>query len=373
MALHTLVLLALIAMVAAHYNLKSPMAYNPVDCNRPDCSGPCPPIWTTGNGKARNTPSNPSALWKRGEVVNIEWHRNNHEGGYYRRSLVPVKHMFDAAWHKRMAFEWGCWTQNRFFCGKKDECGTDKDGFAYRNAMKVPTVYPDGDYVFAMVWFGGLHWRRQKALFSDYYTCAYVRIEGGALEKSHTPDFIVGTNHREVAPGTCRSTSAFAGECGGEPCDSNKPVEDVPGVFRNGNTPPDVLLEDLDSNAMTIVPDNSLLIETAAMEKKAEVEMVIEEKRDAQWAKEESNANAIPTPSSLPSPSYSPEPKTIEVMVTVTPAPSAADKCANISSVPQKPTGAWGPRNSALWESKRVQWWKWFNYCNPRKICSCWD
>lgn len=419
-------LITLLAPAAAHYNLKYPKPYNPIDCNRPECSGPCPPIWRSGRAKARNNPSNPSATWQRGQKVNIEWHRNNHEGGYFRRSLVPVKHMFDPAWHKKTAFEWGCWNQNRYQCGKNPECGTDKKGFAYRNEMTVPTVFPDGDYVFSMLWFGGLHWRRNKALFSDYYTCAYVRIRGGQLSRSHRPSFIRGKNHRKVKPGTCASTSSFAGECGGVPCDKNDVMEDVPGIFRNGRTPPQVLLGDLDKNALTTVPDAALPTEPLASEKKAEEMSKIEEKRDAQWAKEEqqaatkpsqtpsmssspsmspspsmsaapmaasresgasSNSAASPTPSMSPSPSmsYTPMPASNESGTNsraASPTPEAASaksssslpaKCADMASAPQKPTGSWGPRNSRVWKQKQAQWWKWQNYCKKYKICSCWN
>eukprot|EP00171_Calliarthron_tuberculosum_P007335 IDg7335t1 len=228
-----LLLAAALGLAAAHYNLRSPLPYNPIDCNQPECRGPCPPIWKSGNARARNSPSNPSATWSRGEKVTIEWHRNNHEGGFYRRSLVPVKHMNNPAWHKKTAFEWGCWNQNRFYCGSKaNNCGTDKKGFAYKNSMIVPKTFPDGDYVFSMIWFGGLHWQRKRALFSDYHTCAFVRIRGGQLQNRHVPKFVRGSNHRKVKAGTCASTSSFADECGGKPCTRNSVKEDIPGVFK---------------------------------------------------------------------------------------------------------------------------------------------
>eukprot|EP00171_Calliarthron_tuberculosum_P009168 IDg9168t1 len=423
MAAHTLPLLALLlvaalAPAAAHYNLKSPMPYNPIDCNRPKCAGPCPPIWKHGRARARNTPSHPSAVWRRGQKVPIEWHRNNHEGGYYRRSLVPVRHMFNAAWHKKTAFEWGCYTQNRYKCGRKASCGTDKDGYAYRNSMRVPEVFPDGDYVFAMVWFGGLHWRRNRALFSDYYTCAYVRIRGGPLMRTHRPRFVPGKNHRKVRPGTCASTSAFARQCGGEPCDGHKVREDVAGVFRNGRKPPPVLLRDLDKNALATVPDHKLTISSDAEEKRAEKQSDAEARRDAQWAKEEQKARSAsrrqrrtrrkPTPKVSKKPWRAPakqqpwkKPHNRQVKKQPWRAPKKTQKqqrkkpwrapkkthkqpwrapkkqtkrgrCANMHKAPQPPTGGWGPKDSWQYNRKRLQWWSWRNYCKPRRICTCW-
>lgn len=340
-------------MAVAHYNLINPMPYNPIDCNRPDCFGPCPPIWGSGKGKARNSPSRPAAVWRRGQVVDVEWHRNNHEGGYYRRSLVPVKHMFNKNWHRKTAFEWGCWTQGRYFCGKRTECGTDRMGFAYRNKMRVPSVFPDGDYVFAMVWFGGLHWQRKKALFSDYYTCSYVRIRGGQLANSHAPGFQRGFNHRNVAPGTCRSTSARQGECGGQECKNNKPVEDVPGVFRGGRKPPNVWLGDLNKNALAYVPDWKLKTSSQATEIKAEADSKIEELRDAKWATEEQKARNSQQQKQRMS--------------------QNTDVCNNKWKAPQKPTGAWGPRDSWKWKKNQQKWWAWNNYCKPRMMCHCWN
>ncbi len=139
-ALRFTVLFTCIVAALAHYNLIYPRPYNPIDCNLPDCPGPCPPVWKAHSRR-------PVATWKRGQWVRISWNRNNHEGGFYKRALVPVKYMHNRYWHKKTSFEWGCWAQNRYMCGRKRSCGTDRRGFAYRNFMQVPTVFPDGDYV----------------------------------------------------------------------------------------------------------------------------------------------------------------------------------------------------------------------------------
>ncbi len=178
-------------LCAGHYNLKDPLPYNNFHCSLhsvPKCTAPCPPILSSGYGKERNSPSTPSRVWRRMQNVSIQWHRNNHEGGFYRRSPVPVKHMFDPAWHAKTAFDYGCWSQGVYKCGHAFDCGTDKDGYAYSNYMEIPRVFPDGDYVFAMVWYGGIHWQRQRAYFPDFYACAFVRIEGGPYHTRYKPN-----------------------------------------------------------------------------------------------------------------------------------------------------------------------------------------
>lgn len=236
-----LLVAAVFTPARAHTNFVWPTPYNWVDCNPPECPTPCPPIWTTGNAKARNWPSNPSVTWRRGSYQKVEWHRNNHEGGYFRRSLVPVDHMFDFKWHKKTAFEWGCFTQGRYKCGYNSRCGSDKNGYAYSSNVRVPEVYPDGVYVFAQAWFGGLHWRRKRAFFSDYYSCAYVRIQGGPLIRTYKPTFWAGKHHRASVPkNTCGSTSADLNDCNGNPCHGKPLVYDVAGAFRNGKRPPNV-------------------------------------------------------------------------------------------------------------------------------------
>lgn len=94
------------------------------------------------------------------------------EGGFYRRSLVPVRHMFNAKIHRKTAFQFGCWEDGRTKCkgSGRNMCGTDDERYIYQNAMVVPTNIPDGKYVFAMVWYGGLKYTRKRPLFPDYHS-----------------------------------------------------------------------------------------------------------------------------------------------------------------------------------------------------------
>lgn len=239
-ALVALYSLALYTCVDGHFNLKHPAPYNPLHCNPPNCPGPCPALWKTGGGRVRNTPSTPSAVWRRGERVTVQWHRNNHDGGMYRRSLVPIERMHDREWHESMAFDWGCWSQGRFSCpatGTLKSCGTDSGKKAYHNTMEVPSVLPDGDYVFSMVWFGGLHHHLDKAGFADYYTCAFVTIQGGEFEESYTPRFTPGKDPMNGKDGTCFTAATSPRECGGTKCLGKKPTRSLPKPFEGGKKP----------------------------------------------------------------------------------------------------------------------------------------
>lgn len=326
--LTTLLLLALATVTTAHFNFKHPFPYNRISCKstEPWCQNACPPIWRTGGAKARNSPRNPSATWRRGQHVTIEWHKNNHVGGFYRRSLVPVKHMFSPYWHKRTAFEFGCWSQGSFYCGKSPSCGTDKRGIAYRNKMIVPKVVPNGDYVLAMVWYGGFDWLRDRAVFSDFYACSFVRIRGGPLLRSHTPVFNAGRSKRNGIPyGMCGSCSVSVNECGGHPCKKRKPGPLKPVEFQN-RRPPTVYRYFFDKNAMKggRIPYFSFTDERRAINSN---------KRDK---------------------------KTDDQMVY---ANDKKNKFMCRGKGPQKPFGSWGRRYSPWWHHMRKIWVRRRKFC----------
>lgn len=230
-----IVLCASVAAVAtAHFNLQDPKPYNAIDCNPPECPGPCPSVWRAGRGRASNSPNAPAATWRRGQRVVVRWHRNNHQGGFVRRALVPISHMRNRRWHARTAFEWGCFSSGRHRCKRqRGRCGSDKRKFAYSATVKVPLVYPDGDYVFAQAWFGGLHWTRKRAYFANYYTCAFVRIRGGPQRPRFFPRWAPASGW-----GKCVTTSDRLGECDGIRCKRNPVVATVPAVFQKGKRPP---------------------------------------------------------------------------------------------------------------------------------------
>lgn len=344
------------------------MPYSRVSCKGSEswCKKACPPVWKSGGSKAKNSPSNPSATWYRGQEVTVEWHKNNHEGGFYRRSLVPVKHMFSTSWHEKTAFDFGCWTQGSFQCGKAKACGTDKKGRAYRNKMTVPKVVPNGDYVFAMVWYGGLDYKRSKAMFSDYTSCAYVRIRDGPLEMSHKPIFQAGANKPKGVPaGTCESTSSFVLQCGGGPCNGKKPFTGKPGEFKNGGSPPNVLLSQYDRNAMANVsPKESSKID--------EMKALAEESEDM---KEDENMVRAEEMEKMKTKKYeggrNQQKNDSQVQESNNSNRNASKKSSNKNKQsplcrgngPRKTRGSWGRRNSRKWKRMRRMHLARLNFC----------
>lgn len=291
-----LVLLLSSAPVLAHYNLISPQPYNKIDCNPPECPGPCPPIWRTGSARARNSPQHPAAVWSRGDVKEISWHRNNHEGGFVRMSLVPVAYMNNRWWHLKTAFAYACFATNKFICGKGKHCGSDRGGRGFRTWITVPQVIPDGDYVFAQVWAGGLHWRRRRAFFADYYTCSFIRIRGGPVKNTHQPTFNSGkSRHRYVnrKGGVCASTSTYVGECGGMECLKNRVMYKKPGPFRFGRKPPVIRRSMFMRNPNSMhVKDSELVASTLKEELEAIRSETWENKVDKRHAIAEAHQNA---------------------------------------------------------------------------------
>eukprot|EP00171_Calliarthron_tuberculosum_P001541 IDg1541t1 len=353
-SIRPLVVLLLINAVhrcAAHYNLKSPAPYNKISCKASMswCKKACPPIWRNGKASARNSPANPSAVWKRGQTVTIEWHKNNHNGGFYRRSLVPVKYMFDPAWHRKTAFEFGCWSQGTYQCGRAPGCGTDKRGRAYRNQMTVPQIFPDGDYAFAMVWYGGLHWQQKRGVFSDYHSCSFVKIRGGAFKPSHTPTFKSG------GKGTCKTTSLFENECGGGPCEQRKPRATVPREFQGGRTPSALKASMFGQNSMkrAYIPESSM-----GQENKAIKDNNKDIKQDEMMSNGNSNSQNNPKNRNN-SKNQNKEGEKKQ---------SGGSFCNR--SVPQKPTGSWGRKYSNKWWRQLRKWQARKNFCKKcRRRC----
>ena len=233
--------------VDAHTNLAYPQSYYAPSCHNPKCRGPLPPILTSGKWKARNTEKNPAATWRRGEEVKIKWHRNNHGGGFVRMALVPLSKKLDPKWHKYTAFHYGCFESGQYKCRGEIECGGDGKGYGYSQTIRIPTVFPDGNYMFMLVWFGGLRNTRDVARYSDYHAASHVRIRGGQITRSHKPEFKPMKSPYKYGPtvpkGKCISTSLWVGECGGEECSKRKAIMTVPGTFRDGHKPETILTD----------------------------------------------------------------------------------------------------------------------------------
>ena len=239
-----IVLLTSIVAISAHSNLGYPLPYWKRSC-KPNFSNcrrkgqqACPPLFR-GRGRKYSKPSDPAAVWSRGQKVEIVWHKNNHVGGFYRRSIVPVKHMMDPEWHEKSAFQWGCWSKSVFPCHKSNrpKCGKDKTNTAYKDSMIVPKVIPDGDYIFSQVWYGGLQLEKKHQRHKDNFSCSFIRIAGGPEADFHDKKFSSETSMRNIAKGTCATGSTRPMECGGTGC-LRKPIRfAVPEEFQNNRTP----------------------------------------------------------------------------------------------------------------------------------------
>ncbi len=204
-------------------------------------------------------------------------------GGFYRRSLVPVKYMFDESWHKRTAFDFGCWQQGTFQCGKNAVCGADAKGKAYKNKIVVPRVFPDGDYVFAQVWYGGLHWRGTYSKYSDYFACSFIRIKGGASLISKYQTTFTGKDKK------CKTGKTFPLDCKGDGCGmSRSSFTAVPKEFEGGKKPY-VLASTFGKDVMK---DSKMVIDNQANEAKAMKEAEKDAKNDAQAAQESGYSGA---------------------------------------------------------------------------------
>lgn len=232
----TLVLF-LLPIASAHSNLGYPPPYAFRSCRIASdwCERKaCPP---TNIAPQLNSPEKPAAVWRRGQKVTITWHKNNHIGGFYRRSLVPVDHMYDHKWHAKTAFDYGCWSQGTFKCTKnKVLCGGDNKNRAYRNAITIPPVFPNGDYVFAQVWYGGLHWRGKYPNHSDYFACSFVKIVGDEPVEKEAMSSWTGKD-KKCATGSTKplQCGGHCGDaCGGPKCPDSAVKTTVPEEFMFG-------------------------------------------------------------------------------------------------------------------------------------------
>lgn len=182
-----------------------------------DCPGPCIPwdSWFVNR-------SAPTTVWSRGQRVLVRWARNNHQTGFVRLALVPRAQRMSFVAHQRAAFHYACWDGNKRACDSNTTfCGTDV--YSYQTTATVPTV-PDGHYILGWTWYGGFGTDNgTRYNFADYWSCANIRIAGGApVPSSPTPTlpaFVPG-----LPADSCMATTNRIGKCRVEPCDDS----DVP-------------------------------------------------------------------------------------------------------------------------------------------------
>lgn len=221
--------------IHSHNWMTIPLAYNtrfPTrDCAGNECNNACPPILNRAD--MANTPQNPAAEWRRGQRVRICYARNNHHGGIARFSLVPVNVMSSRRAHDVLTLFHTCWDAGMENCRLlKEPCGTDRS-FAFCRSFVVPDVFPDGDYVLGHVWYGGLHFSRDRGHFPDFYSCSFVRVRGGVNRKCwpRFKKFFEPGTGRKVRWGKCHTSSTKVGECDRVGCKSKRSFYAVPDGF----------------------------------------------------------------------------------------------------------------------------------------------
>jgi len=161
--------------------------------------------------------------------VPFVWAKNNHDGGFVRFSLVPIRDRQNKAAHNRFAFRYACFDSGIHKC-REDRCGSDNDGEAYKTKVQIPTTHPDGDYILGFSWYGGT--TRNMYGFGDYWSCAHVKIRGGPMTRTYQPRFIPGEG--VGGKSMCSSSVGRLGECPREPCSKHYERERVPSQFANG-------------------------------------------------------------------------------------------------------------------------------------------
>lgn len=219
--------------VVSHSFLTDPEPYTRDTCKGVSCKAcqPDPPP-----NEARNSAQRPQKTWRRGQQVTIRWAKNNHDGGFIRLSLVPPAHRMQEYVVSQLTLYEGCFEQGLYQCFGL-QCGADKTGRGFSRSFVVPSVVPDGIYVFAYLWYGGIDWRRRKGKFSDYASCSYVRIQGGQpLGGRFDPFFeagVVEEHFRSDPPGKCLTSATRPEECK-TGCDHRNVFYAIPAKFSGG-------------------------------------------------------------------------------------------------------------------------------------------
>lgn len=255
----------LVGTAYGHSQMVVPQSTSPKVCRRggdpnpTNCFGPCDLRAVVGRYANFDNPENPAAVYRRGQEVTIKYQRNNHgPGGFVRLTLVPPHKMMDKEVHDRNAFHYSCFGANPIRASQSD-IQSDKWGFSitgndgkdiepgyYYTKTVIPDVIPDGRYVLGWVWYGGTGGPVSnepytqapfpKGYFSDYWSCSFVEVKGGApLKTSYTPIFKNEMNR--FSEEGCMSAHDATEICKYEPC--VKPATyQKPAPFKNGNIPP---------------------------------------------------------------------------------------------------------------------------------------
>lgn len=180
------------------------------------------------------------------QQVEIRWAKSNHEGGSIRIGIVTVAQMFNYTVHDMFTIHYGCFAWGRYpfrhlFTGQAvchgNWCVSDTTNRGCRiPEFTIPTFFPEGVYVLAGMWYGGIDCEsRSHDRFSDYNSCVFSRINGGPSADSHQPFFSPVNNDKCTtnAPGGCLTSSDRTIDCETS-CDGTPAVVTLSQLFQNG-------------------------------------------------------------------------------------------------------------------------------------------
>lgn len=190
MILYIFILFLFISNVYAHSRLFLP---NPVTNEL------CMPIYSNSQccRNGQYDIKNIQNIWKRGDVINVEYPRNNHIGGFIRWSIV--EHGNDILLDKsENVFQYNCamttcngFNDNSFASDPNWEID---NGNMCKSIIKIPEYLNDGYYTiqFRIHSHGDSYNIRNLGLM-DFVSCIDLEIRGGQLkQKSQCPLFIYG-------------------------------------------------------------------------------------------------------------------------------------------------------------------------------------
>lgn len=225
-----------------------------------NCKGPCDLRAMNLGYVNHGSTSNPAAVYARGQRARLKYQRNNHgPGGFVRITLVRPEDMMDKSAHERNAFHYSCWGA-RPVASSPQDIQRDRYGFSvngndgaehyfrksfYETFVTIPPTVPDGDYLLGWVWFGGtgskitsdgVQQPSPYGYFGDYWSCSYVRVQGGVpLQSSYTPVFL--NDMKQFSVQGCMSANDSPGVCVYEPCSVTGKYQ-LPRAFKAGSPPP---------------------------------------------------------------------------------------------------------------------------------------
>ncbi|KAI9223020.1 hypothetical protein BC828DRAFT_376969 [Blastocladiella britannica] len=208
-----LLALAMTSQVSAHSRLIHPPPRDASLCAAADAKNNCPPCGWNGDKSV----AKPAAIrYGRGDVVPMQWPRNNHPGGFIALAVVPFtsSQTFDdfntniVQYNCHEAGGCASWDPVGHPLGA-DPANFGEDQNMCASAWTVPSWMPDGQYTMQWKWFGGgSYFGDLYRGVSDWQNCVDFTVAGGSAvdagAKPACPLFKPGDASNAPALGVCR-------------------------------------------------------------------------------------------------------------------------------------------------------------------------